>query len=81
MSFELEHEIIAKRDHMNELVARHNYLVSLVPKELTQERVPEFQTVLAEIDTNMENLLAVMDELKSDCERSSFSDVSQLGLG
>ncbi|MGZ6316310.1 MAG: hypothetical protein ACXWNQ_03545 [Anaerolineales bacterium] len=72
MSFELEHKIVAKRERMEELIARHNHLVSLLPKELNQEQVPEFQVTLAEIDKNMAELLAVVEELKNDCERSSY---------
>lgn len=70
MSFELEYKIVADRNRMEELVARHNSLVALVPKVITQDVVPEYQVTLAEIDANMEQLLAVMAELKRDCERS-----------
>lgn len=69
MTFELEHAIIAKRDRMERMVARHNQLVAILPKELTQERVDEFQMTLAEIDSNMKALLALVAELEADCKR------------
>ena len=72
MSFELEHKIVAKRDRMEELVVRHNHLVSLVPKVITQEVVPEYQMAMAELDKNMAELLAVVEELKHDCKRSPY---------
>jgi hypothetical protein len=71
-TFELEHKIVANRDRMDELVARHNHLVSLVPEVITQDVMPEYQMTLAEIDKNMEALTAVMAELKRDCERSPY---------
>jgi hypothetical protein len=70
--FALEHKIVAKRDRMDVLVARHNHLVSLVPKQIDQEVVPEFQLLQAEIDQNMEELLKLMAELEADCKRSPF---------
>jgi hypothetical protein len=70
--FAAVHEIIAKRDRMDALVARHNHLASLIPKELTQAVVPAMQLTLAEIDANMKELLTVMAELEADCEKSPF---------
>ena len=70
--FRLEHEIVAKSKRMDELVARHNHLVSLVPKELTEDVLADAQLAMQEIDANMKELLAVMEELESDCARSPF---------
>jgi integrase len=70
--FRLEHEIVAKHARMEVLTARHNRLASLLPKELTQDVVPEMQLTLAEIETNMAELLTVMDELEALCKKSSF---------
>jgi hypothetical protein len=71
--FRLEHEILAKRELMESLVSRHNYLSSQLPKEIVSDDVAStFQLTLAEIDANMKQLQAVMAELESDCERSPF---------
>jgi hypothetical protein len=70
--FRLEHEILEKQKKMDELVARHNHLVSLVPKELTEDVLPDAQLAMQEIDANMKQLLAVMEELEADCARSPF---------
>lgn len=70
--FRLEHEIVAKSKRMDELVARHNHLVSLVPKELTEDVLADAQLAMQEIDANMKELLAVMEELESDCARLPF---------
>jgi hypothetical protein len=70
--FAIEHEIVAKRDQLDELASRHNQLCALVPKQLTQDVVPEMQMALAEIATNETKLLAVMVELKNLCEKSPF---------
>ena len=72
MNFKLEHAIVAKRNRMEELIARHNHLVSLVPEVITQDVVLDYQVTLAEIDKNMAELLALVAELKRDCERSPY---------
>lgn len=70
--FRLQHEILAKRDLMDQLVSRHNQLALLVPKVLTEDVVAEVQLTLGEIDDNMERLLAVVTELEGLCKRSPF---------
>jgi hypothetical protein len=72
MTFELEHAIVAKLKRMDELVARHNHLVSLVPKVLTQDVIPEMQLTMAEVESNEKELLAVMAELENLCGKSPF---------
>jgi hypothetical protein len=70
--FRPEHEILAKQKRMDALVARHNNLVSLVPKVLTEDVLPDFQLAMDEIDANMKELLALVTELEADCAKSPF---------
>jgi hypothetical protein len=75
--FRREHELVAKRDRMEALVARHNHLVSLVPKEITQDVLPDVQLAMQEIDNNMAELLALMAELEAEVNNKSDDVRSQ----
>jgi hypothetical protein len=77
--FRLQHEILAKRDLMDELVSRHNQLVSMLPKEIVSDDVAlTFQLTLAEIERNKDALLQVVAELEDLCSRSPFFQRQQM---
>jgi hypothetical protein len=64
--FKLVEEIISKTA---KLAARHDHLLSLVPRQLTPDAEHETLLVLAEIDRNMKAILALMEEMEGQCER------------
>jgi len=66
-------EIIDKTVVYDQLVARHNHLVSLVPKEITPDTEADVRLMLAEIDRNMQQqILPLMEELEQLCAKSPF---------
>jgi NADH:ubiquinone oxidoreductase subunit D len=65
-------EIVDKTVIYDALVARHNKLVSLVPKEITPENEATIRMMMAEIDRNMQELLALMKELEGLCSKNPF---------
>jgi DNA-directed RNA polymerase subunit H (RpoH/RPB5) len=71
--FRTEHTILAKREQMEKLIARHNYLMSVLPKVIDSDAVvATFEITRAEIGENMKALQQVMTELERDCSRSKY---------
>lgn len=70
--FSLLQEILDKTVIYDAVVARHNHLVSLVPKVITPDTEAEIRLTMAEVDKNMQHLLKLMEELEQLCARAPF---------
>jgi hypothetical protein len=58
-------------DKTAKLSARHQHLLSLVPKQLTPDTEHEILLLLAEADLCMKAILRCLEEMESLCERKS----------
>jgi hypothetical protein len=66
--FKIVQDIVARTA---KLAARHNHLVSLIPKQLTPDTEHEIVLVLAEADRCVKAILCCLEEMESLCEKRS----------